>query len=301
MFALQQRALALSSAEVLDRARVAALDMGYDPSEAYDPYFFTDGMQQAFLSLHGFLGDGTLAVISVGLLLRLATINFNLRALQRQCDRLELMQVYVGLAQANQEAMRRRQDNKEDDQGRDPARRAEAAMRAEADLLVLKGKHESFTRETGFTPMMGMSYQFGVLMPSFICTYAAFRGMMVHPDSFNAFVTQPTLWLDSMVLADPLGAMPILSACCVLMNAELNSPRPTEEDKKENALYMKLVVRGVCFAFVPITTMLPSCMVVFMATNAAYTALITWAYRRFYWTKPRIDPSWLVKAKSSKP
>lgn len=274
--------------------------MGYDPSEAYDPYFVTDGMQQAFLSLHSSLGDGTLAVISVALLVRLVTVNFNLRALQRQCDKLELMQVYTGLMMANQEAMKRRQ-GEDTDKGRDPARKAEASMRAEADLLVLKGKYESFIRETGFTPMMGMSYQFGCLMPSFICTYAAFRGMMVHPDSFNAFVVEPTMWLDSMVLPDPLGAMPILSACCVLMNAELNSPRPTEADKKENALYMKLVIRGVCFAFVPITTMLPSCMVVFMATNAAYTALITWAYRRFYWTKPRIDPSWLVKAKPSKP
>merc|ERR1711957_680542 len=103
---------------------------------------------------------------------------------------------------------------------------------------------------------------------------------MAHPDAFRSFVVEPSLWLDSLVLADPYGILPVISACAVLLNAEINTP-PPREGGEDNAVYFRFVIRGAVLAFVPLTSMLSSSMLMFMATNATFTALATMIYRRF--------------------
>ncbi|CAE8611972.1 unnamed protein product [Polarella glacialis] len=131
-------------------------------------------------------------------------------------------------------------------------------------------------------------------MPIYFTGYCTLRGMVMHPDSFRDFVTHPNLWLDSLVLPDPLGVLPVLSALAVLSNIELNSP-PAQKGKEADADYMRLVLRGATLAFVPVTAMMPSAIFIFIATNGIYTSLLTWIYRRYWWVPPRIDPKWLRK------
>eukprot|EP00930_Biecheleria_cincta_P007044 TRINITY_DN108187_c0_g1_i1.p2 TRINITY_DN108187_c0_g1~~TRINITY_DN108187_c0_g1_i1.p2 ORF type:complete len:106 (-),score=7.93 TRINITY_DN108187_c0_g1_i1:69-386(-) len=102
------------------------------------------------------------------------------------------------------------------------------------------------------------------------------------------------MWLDSLVLPDPLGVLPVLSALAVLSNAELNA-NPPQPGQERDAEYFKLVIRGATLAFVPITAGLPAAIFLFIATNGLYTSLLTWVYRRYWWVGPRIDPKWIVK------
>merc|ERR1719213_1616492 len=99
-------------------------------------------------------------------------------------------------------------------------------------------------------------------MPMYILFYCSVRGMIAHPVTFSSFAVDPSLWMDSLLLADPLGIMPVVSACAVLLNAEINSP-PPREGQEENALYFRYVIRGAVLAFVPLTSMLSSSMLVF--------------------------------------
>merc|ERR1712087_269082 len=134
-----------------------------------------------------------------------------------------------------------------------------------------------------------------------MCFYATIRGILVHPDAFRGFVSAPALWLDSIVLPDPLGVLPVVSALSVLANVEINGPKTSGEGAEiENNLYMKLVIRGASLTFVPITACLPSGLLVFMATNAAYTAIIMCAFRRYWWVRPKIEQHWLMPNKVGK-
>merc|ERR1712085_116439 len=169
----------------------------------------------------------------------------------------------------------------------------EEAARTEMEIQVLSKTMGDFTDTTNFNPLQGMGYQFLCLMPLYFWGYFTLRGIVAHPDMFRAFVVEPSLWLDSLVLADPLGMLPAISACAVMLNMELNSP-PKTPGNEENSEYMKLVVRGAALTFAPVTTLLPSAMLVFMATNATYTAAAMWAYRRFCWTAPEIKSGWLL-------
>lgn len=307
----QQRSIGTSAEALLEKARQQALDLGFDPGEVYMPWLPVDAFQQALIGLHGFLGDSALTMVVMALLLRLSTWPLNVRALQRQCDRVELMPVFMDIMKAIELAKRRRGGaNQEiaavvEAAGSQPisessvAERARAASEAEADIQRLSKQLHDFNESTRFSPLQGMGYQFFCVLPMFLMTLVSLRGMIAHPDAFRSFVVDSPLWLDSLVLADPMGAMPIVSALAVLMNAEINGP-PEREGQEENTQYFRLVIRGACLTFVPFTSMLSSGMLVFMATNATYTALATWIFRRYWWTPPRIEPRWIVKAKTIK-
>jgi len=275
----------LDAERVLEQARLAAEAMGYEPAEVYEPWPLVDLGQQMLLNIHLFVGNSGLAVAGAALLLRLLTWPWNRRALQRQCDRLELLPVYMDIAKALNMAQRRR--------GGLDGGGAKGAADAEAECRRLTLLLQDFTQETKFSPMQGMGYQFGILMPLYLVGYFCLRGIVAHPDAFRGFVVEPALWLDSLVLPDPYGLLPLVSALAVWANLEINSPgaRPGQE---ENALYMRLVVRGAALTFAPVTTLLPSAILVFMATNATYTATLMWTYRRFFWKSPQVRSHWLV-------
>eukprot|EP00747_Dinoflagellata_sp_TGD_P016871 gnl/TRDRNA2_/TRDRNA2_125430_c0_seq1.p1 gnl/TRDRNA2_/TRDRNA2_125430_c0~~gnl/TRDRNA2_/TRDRNA2_125430_c0_seq1.p1 ORF type:complete len:406 (-),score=76.33 gnl/TRDRNA2_/TRDRNA2_125430_c0_seq1:62-1279(-) len=272
-----------STESVLQQARNAARDLGVDPAEVYEPWWHIDAVQQALLALHGMLGDPGLVVVSCALLLRIGTWPLNRRSLQRSCDRLELAPIYMALSKATVSAKQR--------QGGKGGGGAAAAEKAEADLKRLHEQAADFLKHTHFSPLQGMGYQFLVVAPTYMLIYFALRGIIGHPDSFRGIVTDPTLWIDSLVLTDPYGVLPVLSAVAVLANAEVNSPKP-QEGQEENAMYFRFVIRGACLAFVPVTSTLPAGMLLFMAANASYTALVTYIYRKYLWVAPRVDPRW---------
>lgn len=285
------RPVTLSAEAVLDQARVSSTDLGFDPSELYEPWMPVDLGQQLLLNLHGLVGSSGLAVAAAALLLRLATLPWNQRALQLSCDRLVLAPYYMDIAKALQKAQAERIRLS---RGHiHAASHAEKTVLAEVACQKYAAMMETFSKEAKFAPTQGLGYQFGVLMPCYIAGYFTLRGIVAHPDTFRSFVVEPAFWLDSLVLPDPVGLLPAISGALVLINLEVNSPvaRPGQED---NALYMRLVVRGAALAFAPVTTLLPSAILVFMATNAAYTATITWAFKRFLWKRPEIKPHWVL-------
>eukprot|EP00415_Alexandrium_ostenfeldii_P001052 UN1052 len=270
----------------MEQARQAALELGGDPLEVYSPWFSIDMWQQALLALHGLVGDGALAVAASVLLLRAVTWPWNRRALQRQCDRTELMPVFMDLMKARELVNRRRG-------GRDGSGAAGAAQ-AEADFQRLSRQIDDFTTNTHFSPVQGMGYQWLCVIPLSVHALFTLRGMLAHPDVFHSFVLAPALWADSLVLPDPFCLLPLFPALAVLANVELSSPSPARPKDEENALYMTLVMRGAMLTFVPVAAMLPSAMHIFMGTNVAYTTAVTWVYRRYFWKKPTIEPRWLV-------
>mmetsp|Transcript_13183 Transcript_13183/g.29340 ORF Transcript_13183/g.29340 Transcript_13183/m.29340 type:complete len:415 (-) Transcript_13183:52-1296(-) len=282
----------LDPEEVLNKARDAATAMGFDPTEVYEPYAIVDLGQQALLQLQGLSGSSGLAVAGAAILLRLITLPWNRRALQKQCDRGELLPAYIDIAKALQAAQLKRGNVSAGPQG--------AAM-AEVECQKYTMMLHKFSEELKFSPWQGLGYQFGVLMPLYIWGYFCLRGIVAHPDAFRGLVVEPTLWLDSLVLGDPWGALPAISAIMVLANVEVNTPTP-RPGQEENALYMKLVIRGAALTFAPITTLLPSAILIFMGTNALYTAAVTFIFRRFMWKPPKLpqylllDP-WKAKAK----
>lgn len=271
---------------VLERARCASRDLGHDPSALYEPWLPVDWCQQSFVLMQGALGDGALAVVACACLLRVATFPWNLRALQRQCDRIVLFPVYLGLARGIEDAKKRRDA---------PSTSTHMAAQADAELATLTAKYEDFIRSTMFSPLQGMGYQLTCVMPAYLLSYFALRGVMLHPDSFRSFVVAPTLWVDSLVLSDPCGVLPVVSALSVLANAELNSQHAPDQDE-EAVMYMRFAIRGAMLAFVPLTAMLPSGMLVFMATNATYTAVVTWLFRRYRWVPAKVESRWLKDA-----
>lgn len=272
----------MNAEETLETAREAAIALGYSPFEVYQPWILVDTWQQCLLALHSTLGDGGLAVSVAAVLLRLATLPWNLRSIQKSCDRMELAPVYMDLAKALNLRQRKRG-------GTDPSEAAKTEMEIHHLSAAMKDMYD----ETKFTPLQGMGYQFLCLFPMYITGYFTLRGIVAHPDMFRGFVVEPTMWLDSLVLADPLGLLPAVSACAVLLNVELNSP-PTRPGQEENSEYMKLVVRGAALTFAPVTTLLPSAILVFMATNATYTAAVMYIYKRHFWTAPEVKPQWLL-------
>eukprot|EP00927_Polykrikos_kofoidii_P052686 TRINITY_DN4659_c0_g3_i1.p1 TRINITY_DN4659_c0_g3~~TRINITY_DN4659_c0_g3_i1.p1 ORF type:complete len:412 (+),score=74.21 TRINITY_DN4659_c0_g3_i1:53-1288(+) len=274
-------------AEALERARSQAAAMGYNSEDAYEPWMLIDGAQQAFVLLHDTCGDGGVAVALAAVLMRIMTLPWNLRSLQKQSDRLVLFPAWQRIAQALQAAQRQRGGA----DGSGPA----GAQKAEADLIRLGAQLKDFTQTTNFSPVQGMGYQFFCMLPLQILGYCALSGIMGHPDAFRGVVSSPTLWLGSLVLADPTGALPVLSACAMLMNVEINSPPPVD-GKEETAIYFKFVMRGAILCFVPLTSLLPSAMVLWIGSNAGYTALSTWVFRRWYWTPPKIESRWAVDA-----
>lgn len=270
----------------MERARAGARDLGFDPQEVYEPWVPMDFLQQGLMALHGVLGEGSLAVIAAALAVRLLTWPLNIRAVQRRCDAMALMPIYVGIVKAYGEAQKMR--------GGAGGTGAAGAERAEAELEETQERLKAFIQETKFSPMQGMGYQFGCLMPLYFTAYCTLRGIVTHPDSFRDFVAAPTMWLESLVLPDPLGVLPALSALAVLSNAELNA-NPPNPGQERDAEYFKLVIRGATLAFVPITAGLPAAIFLFIATNGLYTSLLMWTYRRYWWVAPRIDPKWIVK------
>lgn len=291
----QRRALTTSAAtadDVLARARSGAVELGFDPTEVYEPWFCVDLCQQALITLNGALGDPSLAVVLLALAGRFISLSWNVRALQRGSDRLVLAPVYFSIVKAIKDAQSRR--------GGADGGGASGAAKAEADLIHLNARLKDFSEVTKFNPLQGMGYQFLCLAPQWLLAYAALRGMSAHPDAFRGFVVDPTLWLDSVVLSDPFGVLPCLSGLAVLVNAEVNATPPAdrhlkgEQESIDDRRYAQCVLRGALLTFVPLTAFLPAGMLVFMATSATYTAVATWAYRRYWWTPAKIKPDWLV-------
>eukprot|EP00928_Gymnodinium_smaydae_P071225 TRINITY_DN5486_c1_g8_i1.p1 TRINITY_DN5486_c1_g8~~TRINITY_DN5486_c1_g8_i1.p1 ORF type:complete len:377 (+),score=80.16 TRINITY_DN5486_c1_g8_i1:37-1131(+) len=287
-----------SSDSILAKVRQSAVDMGYNPDEVYEPWLPVDAAQQALLALTGTFGDGALAIAGAALLLRLVSWPWNARALQRQCDRIELLPVFMDLQKVIESCRRRRGGGAAaaggaGNSGAVVAQTAREAEKVEAELMQAATQLQHFVETTKFSPMQGMGYQFGCVMPLYFLGYCALGGMAGHPEAFFRFVSAPTLWLDSLVLPDPYGVLPVVSALAVLANAEVNGP-PIRKGQEENAAYMKLVVRGAMLTFVPMTAVLPAGMLIFMSVNAAYTAGITWLFRRYLWKRPYINPQWLI-------
>lgn len=268
---------------ILEMVRREAENLGFDPAEVYEPYMLIDSLQQVLVMLQGMVCDGSLGVVAFALLLRAITWPWNVRALRRQCDRMELLPVYMELVKGINDAKQRR--------GGAGGGGARGAERAEADLIGLTARFNDFTQSTQFSPVQGMGYQIGILMPMYIVSYFALRGILGHPDAFREFVLAPALWTDSLVLPDPFGALPVVSAMAVLLNVEANRTEP-QPGQEETAEYFRLVVRGASLTFVPLTTLLPSALLVFMATNATYNAAAMWTFRRYYWIPPRIEDRW---------
>merc|ERR1719253_176053 len=141
----------------------------------------------------------------------------------------------MGLAKEMQDARRRQVSSIPSDEkpGQPISDSGAAAVarykeQAQADMEDITRRITDFQKSTQFNPFQGMGYQLTCLMPMYILFYCSVRGMMAHPDAFRSFVVEPSLWLDSLVLADPLGIMPVASACAVLLNAEINTPPPRE-------------------------------------------------------------------------
>lgn len=285
----------------------AVARLGFRPTEVYEPWLPTDVCQQGIVALQSLTGDSALAILAAALIVRLATWPLNVRALQRQCDRIDLLPVYMALAKELQEAKKMQGGlaataaagalTRADSGGVGAAEVAKAAERAQADIERVTVQITDFQKTFQFNPLQGMGYQVFCLMPMYILFYCSVRGIMAHPDAFRNFVVEPSMWLDSLVLADPLGIMPVVSACSVLLNVEMNSP-PPRDGQEDTALYFRFVIRGAVLAFVPLTSMLSSSMLVFMATNAAYTAIVTFVFRKYFWVPPRIEPRWLALSKA---
>ncbi|CAJ1437057.1 unnamed protein product, partial [Effrenium voratum] len=117
-----------------------------------------------------------------------------------------------------------------------------------ADLRRAGDRVKEFTEETRFFPLQGLGYQLGFVVPIGLTYFGALYGIMQHPDAFRDFATAPSLWLDSLLLPDPLGVLPCLSALALLGNAEVNAtpPKPGQE---ETAKYFQLVIRGALLTF----------------------------------------------------
>ncbi|CAE7238199.1 OXA1 [Symbiodinium necroappetens] len=276
--------------EVLRALRAAAADAGVNPLDLYQPWLLMDVLQQSLLLLHSATGDAGAAVVAAALLTRLATAPWNLTSLRRRCDALVLMPVYMNLAKSYSEAQSRRGGRSESTVG--GAAGAAKAEKAEADLQKATERFQAFTQETGFNPVQGLGYQVGVVLPIGLTYFGALYGIMNHPDSFRSFVTSPSLWLDSLVLPDPYGVLPCLSALALLANAELNA-NPPQRGQEETAEYFKMVMRGALLTWVPWTaSSLPAATFLFIATNGFYTAGITWYYRKYCWVPPKPSMSW---------
>ncbi|CAJ1457121.1 unnamed protein product [Effrenium voratum] len=213
--------------ELLKKLREAARDAGGDPLEVYQPWMLTDSLQQSLMLLHQASGDASLAVLGAALGTRLLSLPWNWRSLQRRCDAMALMPVYQELAKAYNE---QRQGG------------------TEADLRRAGDRVKEFTEETRFFPLQGLGYQLGFVVPIGLTYFGALYGIMQHPDAFRDFATAPSLWLDSLLLPDPLGVLPCLSALALLGNAEVNAtpPKPGQE---ETAKYFQLVIRGALLTF----------------------------------------------------
>lgn len=275
------RGIAGSTEALLERARRWSEELGYDPLEVYEPYMVTDVCQQALVNLSLGFGDTAVAVVAFALSFRAMTMIWNIRAVHKQLDRTALAPVHIALSRAIQDAQKR--------QGGRDGSGARGAEQAEADLVILTAKLKNFMTTTSFSPLQGFGHQFLCLAPAWILTFTALRGMGTHPDAFRSFVVEPTLWLDTLVLPDPLGALPVLTASAMLANAAVNMTQPADA---ETALYTKFVLRGAMLTFVPLTAALPAGVLVFMFTNTAYTTALMWGYRRYCWTPPRIDKFW---------
>eukprot|EP00435_Cladocopium_sp_Y103_P034088 s2006_g8.t1 len=174
-------------------------------------------------------GDASLTVVLVALATRLITWPWNRRALQRRCDAIHLMPIYQEIAKAYNDAQQRR--------GGKGGTGAAGAQQAEVDFQEASARLKDpsdFTEETRFFPLQGlgrerdleMRYQFAFVLPVGFVYFGALYGIMLHPDSFRHFVTSRSMWLDSVVLPDPYGLLPCLSALCLLANAELNTTAP---------------------------------------------------------------------------
>ena len=162
-----------------------------------------------------------------------ATWPWHQRSLKKQLDRSVLLPVYMSLAKALQQAQIQRGGKGESE----ALGRAQSVERAEVDFARLTTQFNDFNQSTHFTPMQGMGYQFLCMLPLHLLAYISLRGIMGHPDSFRSLVGAPTLWVDSIVFADPYGVMPLLSATVMLLNVEVNTPSP-QPGQEENALYM---------------------------------------------------------------
>jgi len=276
-------AASASVAATLERARQQACDMGFDSAEVYEPWLPVDVCQQILTALDGATGGGAAAIMAAAVMLRAITLPWHLRSLQKQCDRVALLPVYMGFMKAIENARRRR--------GGGQGGGAREAEQAEAELVKLTAQWNDFTQTTKFSPLQGMGYQLMCMMPLHILAYFSLRGIMGHPDAFRNIVVAPTLWLDSLVFPDPLAVLPVLSACAMLLNAEINAP-PPQDGQEETAEYFKLVVRGAVLTFVPLTSLLPAALVLFMGTNAVYTGIAIWVYRKFCWVPPVVEARW---------
>eukprot|EP00929_Paragymnodinium_shiwhaense_P106012 TRINITY_DN71103_c0_g1_i1.p1 TRINITY_DN71103_c0_g1~~TRINITY_DN71103_c0_g1_i1.p1 ORF type:complete len:488 (+),score=107.28 TRINITY_DN71103_c0_g1_i1:71-1534(+) len=271
----------------MERARQQAADMGYASYDVYEPYLPIDLGQQAFLALHNLAGDGCLAVVAAALFLRVVTWPLNKRALKRQCDKITLMPTYVNLTKALQNAKAR--------QGGAGGGGPRGAEQAEIDIALINKKLQDFAQTMQFNPMQGMGYQFLFMLPLHVLSYFCLRGIIAHPDSFRSLVNSPTLWLDSITFCDPYGILPVMSAAAMLLNSEINTP-PPQPGQEDTAVYVKFAIRGAVLTWIPLQALLPAAMVVFIGTNATYTALSMYIYKRYTWQPPTVDSRWDVPA-----
>lgn len=212
-----------------------------------------------------------MAVVAAALMVRGTTAPWNVASLQRILDRQAFLPAFTELSKA----MGMAQKNKD-----------------ERRLEELKSKLTDFHHRTRFSPFQGMSYMFCCQLPQFALAFAAVRGMLVHPDLFRALAETKTLWLDSLLLPDPYCILPVISALGVLGNAELNAPAQPKDAPPENEAYFRFVIRGASLLFVPATSLLPSALLLFIATNTMYTAAAMYAFRRFIWQPPKIEKRW---------
>ncbi|CAK9041310.1 Mitochondrial inner membrane protein OXA1 (Oxidase assembly 1 protein) (AtOXA1) [Durusdinium trenchii] len=281
-----QRLSSVGDEELLIRLRQAAVDAGGDPLEIYQPWILMDSLQQSLMLLHQATGHAGLAVVLVALLTRLGTWPWNRRSLQCRFDAVHLMPIYQEIGQAIQDAQQRR--------GGRGSGGALGAQQAEADLENASKKLKEFTAETHFSPTGALGYQFGFVLPVGFVYFGALYGILEHPDPFRSFVTEKTLWLDSLVLPDPYGILPCMSVLCLLANAELNAEKG-KEGEEERMEYLKLAVRGALLTFVPWTAgTLPAATFLYIATNGLYTAAATWLVRRYYWRPPVLSAKWKI-------
>ena len=146
---------------------------------------------------------------------------------------------------------------------------AESMMRGDRDLA--KTQFIEYHNAIKSRGLSGLTRQNKILMfmngAWFLSFSAALRGLVMYPDTLPSFaINSQLLWVPSLALPDPVGLLPILASVAYLAGLECREEFVAHPQKEK----LRLLMRGITFAILPLATNLPAAFYVFMACNGFF-------------------------------
>ena len=153
----------------------------------------------------------------------------------------------------------------------EPARIAIAESMMRGDRELAKSQFIEYHNEIKSRGLSGLTRQNKTLIflngAWFLSFSAALRGLVLYPETLPSFAIDSSfLWMSSLALPDPFGLLPILGSVAYLAGLECREEFVAHPQKEK----LKLLMRGMTFAVLPLATNLPAAFYVFMACNGFF-------------------------------